>query len=62
MDYIIVKSSNMECNDGNEIKSLEEKVRDQMNEGYVPLGGVAVRIGQSSGAYFLQAMIRGKNG
>ena len=37
---------------------LTERVKEQMKDGWEPLGGVAVRIGQLSGHYLLQAMVK----
>ena len=49
--YIIVS--------GNEANpdELEKRVNSKINEGYTPLGGVAVRLSSGSGAVYLQAMV-----
>lgn len=47
--YIIVKSHYQE--------ELAEHVSENMSSGYIPVGGVALYYGSSSGAYFIQAMM-----
>lgn len=41
-----------------EIAELEEKVNQLISEGYEPVGGVSVRLGTASGAYFVQSMVK----
>lgn len=37
---------------------LEEMVNGAIEEGFEPMGGISIRVGTVSGAYFLQAMIK----
>ena len=58
-DYIVVKTIGTgRVPEEDEIEILEREVKEKIVDGYEPIGGIAVRHGQQSGAYFMQAMIK----
>ena len=60
-DYIVVKTIGFSgYAEQDEIESLEREVKEKIVDGYEPIGGIAIRHGQQSGAYFKQAMIKRK--
>jgi hypothetical protein len=56
MEYIIIKS--LGGKDEQELEDLQYRVNLKTAQGWKPQGGIAVRAGSLSGAYFLQAMVR----
>ena len=57
-EYIIVEAEENSLRETTRAKPLQEAVNAKVQQGYVPLGGVAVRAAGTSGAVYMQAMIR----
>lgn len=57
-EYIIVEAEEISLQEAARAKPLQEAVSAKVQQGYVPLGGIAVRTGGTSGAFYMQAMIR----
>ena len=54
MEYIILGN----CHNTASTSELVSLVNQYIEKGFVPIGGVAVRVGSASGAYFIQAMVK----
>jgi len=55
MEYMILSTEHVNVPDKD---ALERMVNDFILQGFEPQGGICVRVGTSSGCYFMQAMIR----
>lgn len=57
-EYIIVETIDYRGIENEEISHLVQEVTKKIKAGYEPIGGIVIRPGAQSGAYFLQAMIK----
>jgi hypothetical protein len=42
----------------NDLPEITSKIDEMIKSGWTPLGGISVRVGATSGAYFLQSMYK----